>query len=423
VFATDTETGLAGIELVLNDDPNDPNRKLLTAQLNAWQWVMASRQFVDAIYTRAEVPLPGGFWNCEAPGLPAQRARIAIAIRASEPWACPVFGGRYETTFYCPPRITLYGENDFLHDSAMSSIVTHEFGHHLTFELTQRDNSAHSADHAEGLADVFAAFLLGDSRLARGIQKGHEATSFQRDLATGAWRIGDPADLCNDDPWQHDTSNHVWPVLPFAWDAPGPKPHRKALPYSGAWWDLRGLLEQAFPGTGTQIAEDLFVKLYETKFLVGLPAIGLASAAELLVVDDTPYFGGDGCIANGTPHRAQIVDAFAGRNLYLNELRRGDADASGVVNVADASFITNYLFLGGAAPSCLDAADTDDDGQVIVTDAVYLLNFLFGTCATPPCPPPPFPGPMSCGTDSPTWEDRLTCVEYLPCEDAPQACP
>ncbi len=70
----------------------------------------------------------------------------------------------------------------------------------------------------------------------------------------------------------------------------------------------------------------------------------------------------------------------------------------------------DYLFIGGTAPNCKDAADADDNGVLEIIDAVYLLNFLFlGGLA----PAEPFP---TCGPD-PTPEG-LGCKSFAPCAEA-----
>ncbi len=64
---------------------------------------------------------------------------------------------------------------------------------------------------------------------------------------------------------------------------------------------------------------------------------------------------------------------------------RGDANGDGMVDVSDASFTLGYLFLGDAAPPCLDAADADDDGQIDITDPIATLAYLFlGPAELPP---------------------------------------
>ena len=91
------------------------------------------------------------------------------------------------------------------------------------------------------------------------------------------------------------------------------------------------------------------------------------------------------------------------------KFRRGDANAdSGVPNITDGIFILNFLFLGGPAPPCDDAADTNDDGSHNITDGIYLLNYLFLGG-----PAPPAPGPDDCGVD-PTG-DALGCASFPPC--------
>ena len=82
------------------------------------------------------------------------------------------------------------------------------------------------------------------------------------------------------------------------------------------------------------------------------------------------------------------------------QLRRGDADGDRVVNLTDAVFLLNALFLSGAPPACPDAADTDDDGVVNLTDVLRLLNYQF-LAGPPPAPP----GADGCGPDG--TEDAL----------------
>ena len=59
----------------------------------------------------------------------------------------------------------------------------------------------------------------------------------------------------------------------------------------------------------------------------------------------------------------------------------GDFDGDGLL-------ILEFLFLGGDAPRCEDAADTDDTGSIAITDAVSLLQHLFHGGSSPP---PPYP--------------------------------
>jgi hypothetical protein len=86
---------------------------------------------------------------------------------------------------------------------------------------------------------------------------------------------------------------------------------------------------------------------------------------------------------------------------------RGDANADGLVNIADPSFLLNFLFLGGPDPTCADTLDANDDGNGNIADASFTLNFLF---LGGPETPAPYP---DCGVD-PT-PDNLDCASYPRC--------
>jgi hypothetical protein len=87
---------------------------------------------------------------------------------------------------------------------------------------------------------------------------------------------------------------------------------------------------------------------------------------------------------------------------------RGDVDASRSVSVADALLVLHALF---AEPppllSCRDAADANDSGFLEVADAVYLANFLF---LHGPAPPAPF---SSCAEDE--TSDDIDCAAFDRC--------
>lgn len=55
----------------------------------------------------------------------------------------------------------------------------------------------------------------------------------------------------------------------------------------------------------------------------------------------------------------------------------GDANGDEQANVADAVFLINYVFKGGAAPDPVEAGDANCDGFANVADAVYMINYVF----------------------------------------------
>ncbi len=86
-------------------------------------------------------------------------------------------------------------------------------------------------------------------------------------------------------------------------------------------------------------------------------------------------------------------------------LVRGDAICTGNLERADSIQVFSFLFLGGQALPCEDAADANDSGGIDISDGIYVLTYLF---LGGPEPPPPYPGP---GHD-PTGEAGA-CEEWV----------
>jgi hypothetical protein len=66
-----------------------------------------------------------------------------------------------------------------------------------------------------------------------------------------------------------------------------------------------------------------------------------------------------------------------------------NGDANDQVNVADLTYLVDFLFRGGPAPSCTEEANVNGDAneQVNVADLTYLVDFLFRGGPLPPaCP-------------------------------------
>ncbi len=89
--------------------------------------------------------------------------------------------------------------------------------------------------------------------------------------------------------------------------------------------------------------------------------------------------------------------------------RRGDPNGDRRVDISDGISILNYLFLGGSAPRCAEAANANDDSRLNMSDAIFIFAYLFLGG-----PDPPAPGPRACGPDA-------TPPALEPCEGA--GCP
>jgi hypothetical protein len=64
---------------------------------------------------------------------------------------------------------------------------------------------------------------------------------------------------------------------------------------------------------------------------------------------------------------------------------RGDANGDGEINIADVTYLINYLFAEGSAPDPLWVGDANCDGVVNIADVTYLVNYLFIGGPPPGC--------------------------------------
>jgi len=109
------------------------------------------------------------------------------------------------------------------------------------------------------------------------------------------------------------------------------------------------------------------------------------------------------CLPEEDAELSEVIDLVSFENDSVpGQFIRGDADGSGELSIVDPVRTLSYLFVGAAAPPCLDAADANDSGGLDLSDATYTLGFLFLGDRSPPSP---FPRP---GGD-PT-SDSLGCA-------------
>ncbi len=66
---------------------------------------------------------------------------------------------------------------------------------------------------------------------------------------------------------------------------------------------------------------------------------------------------------------------------------RGDVNYDKAINVADLTYLVDYLFRGGSSPPCFEEGDVNGDGAINIADLTYLVDHLFrGGPPPPPCP-------------------------------------
>ncbi len=123
--------------------------------------------------------------------------------------------------------------------------------------------------------------------------------------------------------------------------------------------------------------------------------------------------GGIDAIADGSDGTTfTSVIGVLGDGPPTVQIRRGDANNDGSVNIADAIYELNNLFGDGADPTCLETADVNGDNAFNIADAIFLLNNLFGDG------PPPIEGVgeggFGCGPDLEP-ATTLGCTLYDKC--------
>ena len=71
--------------------------------------------------------------------------------------------------------------------------------------------------------------------------------------------------------------------------------------------------------------------------------------------------------------------------VHASSVRRGDANADGIINVGDIVYLVTYLYKGGPSPIPPEAGDANCDGVVNVGDIVYLVSYLYKGGPPPAC--------------------------------------
>ena len=118
----------------------------------------------------------------------------------------------------------------------------------------------------------------------------------------------------------------------------------------------------------------------------------------------TPAISAEGVLYFCSAERLYAITTEGGGGTRFN---RGDVNADGSLNIADAVALLGSLFGGQPPPVCPDAADANDDGVLNIADPIAVLAHLFGGGGA-------LPEPFGrCGADQ--TEDRLDCPSFPPC--------
>lgn len=192
----------------------------------------------------------------------------------------------------------------------LEDVVLHEYGHRIHTAEIVAGVGAFDAAMSEGVADFFAASVIGDP----GVGRGFNFTDVPlRDL--------DPPDM------------------EWTWPRDIGEIHRTGMIYGGIFWDLR---KQFIADFGHEAGVALVNKLFvgSMRYAADIPS----SLVAALAVDDD-----DGDLSNGTPHECAIRAAFGSHGVATAS---GSVAAPGRVD-GEPSSVGITVDITGAPGRCL----------------------------------------------------------------------
>lgn len=246
VSASATVTPPGPANLLLNPTPSE----FLTAQVNAFIHTTRVHDFAKAI-------------NPNHPGLDIQMpANVNIAFNCN---------ATYDRN---GPSINFYRAGGGCPNMAYTSVIYHEYGHHIVNEPYDFASRAQpSSTYHEGNADITAFLLMDDPCMGYGFFGGNTC------LRSGV-------------------NNQQYPCSGGGHDC--------GRMISGSFWDTRVILGSVDPGN----ALDIIRSLWMNSILLLPTTVTPAITVDVLTLDDT-----DDDITNGTPHYFQIAQGFGNHNL------------------------------------------------------------------------------------------------------------
>ena len=198
-----------------------------------------------------------------------------------EVWVHNGAAGSLEDTnaFYDPSNGNIYfgdGDDGIKDFAKECDIIYHEYTHAVVHHIYELVYLGQSGAMDEAFADYFAATYTEDSTI-------------------GEWAL----------PPEYQRDLEELKKYPDDWYG---EVHDDSLIYSGALWDFRTAISST-TANGI-IFDSLFFEA--DSFQTGLQAT--------LLSDDSPDYGGDNDLSNGTPHKTQIDAAFLRHGITLEDM-------------------------------------------------------------------------------------------------------
>ncbi len=198
-------------------------------------------------------------------------------------------------------------------------------------------------------------------------------------LAVAAFEYTNDAPVADPDPDSVDDGYYIVPGDSLELDGRDSEDPNEAVGDSivGYEWDVNG---HPLSGANPVVSPEI---------LVSFGINGLGGYDVTLRVTDSVGVVGEATV--------ELVVVPLGSVAFL----RGDSNQDSGVDLGDPIFFFRWLFQGGSAPSCRDAADANGDRRLDLADAIWLVRFLFQGFTAPPAPYPvcrPHPLELDCSS-------------------------
>jgi len=171
----------------------------------------------------------------------------------------------------------------------IAGVVHHEFGHGVQDDLI---GSQGGQGLGEGNADVLANIMTMESPIGRGFFIGNCTSGIR------------------------DSEN----TLQYPEDVVGQEVHDAGRVIAGFHWDLLQALQASL---GAAPGRALAAELWHYARKLEMPSNQPNQVLSVFVTDDSPAFGGDGNLDNGTPHYAEICEAATNHGFECPEILVG----------------------------------------------------------------------------------------------------
>ncbi|MFH2048498.1 MAG: dockerin type I repeat-containing protein, partial [bacterium] len=123
----------------------------------------------------------------------------------------------------------------------------------------------------------------------------------------------------------------------------------------------------------------------DTAFVINIGPISDSYGGHIICLDTAWYPTVHAWLWSSADASHRIIPSWDGPHCYYiksskccnHDGIRGDVTGDGSILVNDLVFLVNYMFKGGAQPSCIAEGDANGDGDIYVNDLTLLVNYLF----------------------------------------------